>query len=107
MAEIPSDIASSAAQSGVQSREVAKGRAAARANTSSAANRQTKAVEEAGSTVDTEDEDNRIFADAEGGGSQGRTFEEGAAAEQEQGDAVSDDGITQDEDGQLHLDLEA
>ncbi len=107
MAEVPSEIASSAAQSGVQSREVAKGRAAARANISSAASRETKAVEEAGSTVDTEDEDNRIFTDAEGGGSQGRTFEEGAAAEQGQGEAVSDNGITQDEDGQLHLDLEA
>lgn len=107
MAEIPSNIASSAAQSGVQAQEVAKDRASARANSASAVNRQIKAAEEAGSTVETEDDDNRVFADSEGGGSEGRAFEEGAAAEDEQGEEASDTGITTDEDGQLHLDLEA
>ena len=106
MAEIPSNIASSAAQSGVQSQEVARGRDAARTNTSNAANRQIQAAEEAGSTVDTEDADNRVFTDAEGSGSEGRPFEEGAA-QREGGEKGPDDGITTDENGQLHLDLEA
>ena len=107
MAEIPSNLASSAAQSGVQSREIARGREATRANTSAAADRQVKAVDEAGSTVDTEDADNRVFADSEGGGSQGRSFEEGKSAQSEESKDACNNGITTDDQGRLHLDLEA
>ncbi len=107
MAEIPSNLASSAAQSGVQSREVARARDASRANTSAAVDRQVRSVEEAGTTVDTEDADSQVFSDAEGSGSQGRSFEEGTAAEGGQGEGASDNGITRDDEGHLHLDLEA
>ena len=107
MAEIPSHIPASAAQSGVQSQEVAKGRDAQRANTANAANRQTQAIEEAGSTVDTEDADNRVFTDAEGSGSEGRPFDEEATAEQQPKGQEADGGITRDENGRIHLDLEA
>ncbi|MFQ5591471.1 MAG: hypothetical protein ACE5HE_09940 [Phycisphaerae bacterium] len=106
MAEMPSNIAPSAAQSGVQSQEIAKGRDAARANASNAATRQVKAAEEAGSSVDTDDADNRVFTDAEGSGSEGRAFEE-RTAEREQTDKPADNGITRGDDGRLHLDLEA
>lgn len=107
MAEIPSNLASSAAQSGVQSQEVARARDASRANTSAAVDRQVRSVEEAGTTVDTEDADNQVFTDAEGSGGQGRSFEEGTSAEGGQGEEASDSGITKDDEGQLHLDLEA
>ncbi len=107
MAEIPSNLASSAAQSGVQSREVARGGDAARANTSAAVDRQVRSVEEAGATVDTEDADSQVFTDAEGSGGQGRSFEEGTAGEGGQGKGASDGGITKDDEGRLHLDLEA
>ena len=106
MAEIPSDIASSAAQAGYQAREVGKERGSRGAAQAHAANHQIKAVDESGSTVETEDADTQVFTDAEGGGSQGRDLEEEPSETEGAGDS-SATGITQDQDGQLHLDLEA
>lgn len=106
MAEMPSDIISSAAQSGIQAREAANARNATRANTANAVNRQIQAADEAGSTVDTEDADTQIHADAEGTGSQGRPFEEGGGEDAAAG-AEAEDGVILDEDGRMHLDLEA
>ncbi len=83
MSEIPSDIASSSAQAGYQAREVSGGRGARSAAQAGAAREQVKAVDEAGTTVDTEDGDTQVYAGAEGGGSQGRAFEEGEKEEGE------------------------
>ena len=107
MAEIPSDIASSAAQSGYQSREVAKERGAARAGQAHTVNRQVRAADEAGSSVDTTDADARVFADTEGQGSLGRQTEAETNVEGEDTATTETDGIIRDDDGQLHLDLEA
>ena len=106
MAEMPSHIASSAAPASYQAKEVAKEREARRAGQTDATSRQVKAVDEQGGTVDTEDADTAIFPDAEGTGSQGRPFEE-PGAEERQAPETSDNGISKDEDGQLHLDIEA
>ncbi|UCE60317.1 MAG: hypothetical protein JSU63_00935 [Phycisphaerales bacterium] len=106
MADGPTDIASSAAQSGIQAREIANARNATRANTANAVNRQIQAADEAESTVDTEDADTQIHTDAEGTGSQGRAYEEGGTG-QEEAEAQAEDGVTLDEDGRMHLDLEA
>jgi hypothetical protein len=107
MSEIPPDLPSSAAQTGVQAREVAKEREARRAGQSDAATRQVKTVDEAGSTVETGDDDVAVFADAEGGGGQGREPEEHGPPEAESADAGAGGGITEGDDGQLHVDLEA
>ena len=103
MAEIPSDIASSAAQAGFRARETARERDGQRAGQASAADRQIRAVDKADTTVETGDDDTQVFSDAEGAGSQGRDFEDSAEQEAES----ADDGIRRDDDGQLHLDLEA
>ena len=107
MAEIPSDLPASAAQSGVQAREVAKERDARRAGQIEAASRQTKAVDEAGSTVETNDGDVAIFSDAEGAGSSGRESEEQAADMQESDAQEKSGGIVEGDDGIIHIDLEA
>ncbi len=107
MAEIPPDISSSAAQAGFQAREVAKERDARRTGQAEAASRQTKAVTESGDTVETTDADVAVYADAEGTGSQGRPFEEAETDEPETDDKPKNGGITRDDDGQLHVDLEA
>ena len=106
MTEMPSHIVSSAAPASYQAKEAAKEREARRAGQADTANRQVKAVDEQGTTVDTEDADTAIFADAEGTGSQGRPFEEGKP-EQEDAPDTPGDGVIEGEDGQLHLDLEA
>ena len=108
MAEIPSDIASSASQANIQARSVADNRNARSADTANAVNRQVKATEEADTTVDTADDDTKVFADAEGTGSQGRPFEEESAPPDQQDEAAAtNEGISRDENGQVHLDLEA
>lgn len=107
MAEIPSEIASSAAQTGYQAREVGRERAAGTAGQGNAAQRQTKAVDEAGSSVDTDDADTQVFTDAEGSGSLGRPFEEEeTSAENEEAAGQDRRGLRKDQDGQVHLDLE-
>jgi len=107
MAEIPSDIASSAAQSGIRAKEVADAREAGRAGTANAADRQAKAIEESGTTVDTDDADSRVFADAEGTGSQGRPLEEEEAAGAEEAEESVPNGITRDDSGDIHVDIRA
>jgi len=103
MTEIPPDLPSSAAQSGVQAREIAKDREARRVGQAAAANRQLRSVDEAGSTVETGDEDVAVFTDAEGTGSEGRPFEEENPPEEE----VGRKGIERGDDGRFHIDIEA
>ena len=107
MSGIPSDIAGSAAQAGFQARDVAKVRDAARVGQAHSADRATKAIDEAGSTVETEDGDTAVFTDAEGAGSQGRSFEDELLSE----DAEEQDEGRQDPagpaDGQTHVDIKA
>jgi len=110
MSQIPSDIATSAAQAGFQAREATKVREAHQAGQAHSANRQVRAADEAGSTVDTTDADERVFTDAEGSGSQGRFTEDKDASELTEnpaGSADSPHGITRGPDGLPHVDLEA
>lgn len=108
MAEIPPDIPASAAQAGFQARETAKDRDARRAGQADAVTKQARTVDESGNSVETTDADVAIFADTEGGGSQGRAFEEEEEnTESESTGAKANGGITKDQEGQLHLDLEA
>ncbi len=107
MTQIPSDIPASAAQAGFQSSEVAKEREARRAGAAHATNRQIKAVDEAGAVVDTEDADVAIFADSEGGGSQGRETSKEPEPEASEDSALPQKGITEDDEGRSHVDLEA
>ncbi len=106
MAEGPTDIASSIAPANYKAKEVAKEREANRAATAHTAERGVKNIADRGATIDTEDGDTAIFADAEGTGSQGRPFEEDTQPEEEAESETIPEGITRDEDGQFHLDLE-
>ena len=107
MAEIPSDIASSAAGSGLKARNVGKASDAERAGQAKAAQNQVRSVDEVEITVETTDDNAKVFADAEGSGSEGRSEEEGNAPQEEPGTSQEDRGITTDEDGTQHVDLEA
>ena len=106
MAEIPSDIASSAAGAPFQARETVKEREVRRAGQAHAAHRQVRTVDEAGNTVETTDADARVFTDAEGQGGQGRQLDDEASPPQDPLPPTPS-GITTDNDGRVHLDLEA
>ena len=105
----PPNIAASAAQSGFQQAEIAKARDAQRAGQGAAARRNVKAIDDAGATIETTDEDTAVFSDAEGGGGQGRATGEESADGQESGErsAEADGGITTDSSGKKHLDIQA
>lgn len=105
MSQIPSDIAASAAAAGLQSREVATQRDARRAAQSQAVARQIKSVTDAGNTVETTDSDDQVFVDAEGQGSQGRTFEDQDSSSNNS--AAPDSSASSDPSGPFHLDIEA
>ena len=108
MSEIPSHLAISGAQAGLQAQEVSRQSDAQRAGQVDAAKRQVNTVNEADTTVETSDEDVAVFTNAEGGGSQGREEEQPG---QDQTNPESTDqptgGITRDDTGQLHIDIEA
>lgn len=107
MAEIPSNIAASAAQAGYQARQVAKERDANRASQVNSTDRQTKAVDDAGATVETGDNDAQISTNAEGSGSEGRSDDETTLSDDDVGDIKPQGGFTTDDDGRVHLDIEA
>jgi len=107
VAEIPSDIATSAAQAPFQARETVKEREVRRAGQAHAANRQVRTVDEAGTTVETSDADAQIFTDAEGQGGQGRQLDDETNPPPKEPTSDLRKGVSADKDGQLHLDLEA
>jgi len=106
MSEIPSDIASSAAGAPLQSRQAARAKDARRAGQALAVDRQVKSVDEADTTVDTDDADTQVFGDAEGGGGSGRELPDNTT-DDEAKNQPPNPGITIDDTGQTHLDLEA
>jgi hypothetical protein len=108
MADVPSasGVGASAAQAGYQAREAAKAKDAVGADRANAKDRQVKALDESSSTVETEDGDTQVYTDAEGSGSQGRPFEEQGTGEDGVADEKESDGVTRDDEGQLHLDIE-
>ena len=107
MSGIPSDIAGSSLQAGFQARNVAGARDAERAAQSATAKEANKAVDQAGETVETDDRDSQVYADAEGTGSQGRAHEEELVEEgTSDGARETDEELPGDED-RPHLDIEA
>jgi hypothetical protein len=106
MSEIPPDISISAAQSTFQAREASKEREAQKAGDSHAAHTQARATSEVSDVVETADDDVAVFADAEGTGSQGRG-EDADETSDEPADTPRPSGVTRDETGRWHVDLEA
>jgi len=106
VAEIPSDISTSAAQAGFKAQDVGKTNDAERAGQVNAAKRQSRIVDEVEVTVETTDDNTKVFTDAEGSGSQGRSEEEPSSEDSATPEAQQR-GIITDEDGTQHVDLEA
>ncbi len=63
--------------------------------------------EKAAETVGEADNDSRVHTDAEGSGGQGRSTGDEHAESKHDDNADADSGIRRDDDGQLHVDLEA
>lgn len=107
MSGIPSDIAGSSLQAGFQARDVGRVRDNERVGQAHSTNKTAKAIDEAGNTVETEDGDTAVYADAEGTGSKGRSFEEELLEEESSQDEDDRQGRPESDDGQVHLDIQA
>ena len=110
MSEIPPNISSSAAQAGFTQADAAKARDAERSGSGLAARRGVQSIDDAGSTIETSDEDTAVFSDAEGAGGQGRSDAEEESDETQTSDSQENDsssGISSDPDGTTHLDISA
>lgn len=105
MSAIPPDIIGSSLQAGLVQREASRQTDTARTGDSQAAERQLRAVDEAASNVETTDTDERVHADAEGAGSQGRAFSEEGNQESGPGNGCPED--SGEAGGPLHLDVQA
>ncbi|MCH7525888.1 MAG: hypothetical protein IID39_00490 [Planctomycetes bacterium] len=107
MSAVPPDIVGSSAQAGYQQAEVAKIRDGERAGQANAATRRARAIDDAGNTIETGDSDIEVHADAEGSGGQGRATEEEANETDASETSERRDGIHRDDDGELHVDIQA
>jgi len=107
VSDIP-PIAASGAQAGFQQAEVSRTRDARRADQIRARAKSATAIDEAGNTIETDDNDACVFSDAEGAGGQGRSEEEGEhSPEADESQDGHESTLAGDDDGDVHLDLQA
>jgi len=103
MSSLPPNLVGPILQSHLAQRQVSHVRDNERVQQSTFNRQQTNAIDEQDSTVETDDGDTQVHADAEGTGSQGRAFSEG---EQPETPAVETDAADDQQEG-LHIDLQA
>lgn len=75
MSSVPPNLSASVLQSNLVQRQAAGVRDVERNQRASADRQQARAIDEAGSTVETADDTTEVYTDAEGSGSQGRAFD--------------------------------
>ncbi len=107
MSTIPPNIVGPIIQSGAAQKQAARTLEGEREQQSNAVAAGNKMSEKVAETVGETDNDTRVHADAEGSGGQGRSAGEEQAESKNDDNADADAGIRRDDDGQLHVDLEA
>ncbi len=105
MSTIPPNIVGPIVQSGAAQKQAARALEGEREQQSNAVAAGNKMSEKAAGTVGETDNDSRVHTDAEGSGGQGRGAGEEHAESKH--DDNPDSGIRRDDEGQLHVDLEA
>lgn len=105
MSSVPPNLVGPILQSNLTQRQVSGVRDNERAQQANADRQQNAALDEKDTTVETTDDDTRVHADAEGGGSQGRAFSN-PQEEQPGPEAPESDLDARGEEGR-HIDLQA
>jgi hypothetical protein len=90
MSAIPPNLAGPILQTPLTQRQASATRSGDEAQRAASERRQTGAITEADSTVETTDNDTQVFTDAEGSGSQGRAFSQPDPKEQPPDEASLD-----------------
>jgi hypothetical protein len=108
MSAIPPNLAGAILQAGVQQQNVARVQDSEREQQENAALKGAQRSEHASEAIGDQDDETQVNSDSEGAGSQGRAFQSSDDDPATTDDsATSAGGISRDEDGQLHIDLEA
>ena len=97
----------SAIQSTQSQRQAGESREVEELRNANANAKQVARNEEMDSTVETTDSDTQVNTDGGGQGSQGRQFAEESEEHDQAEEGSGKGGFTVDDDGQMHLDLEA
>ncbi len=105
MSTIPPNLVGPIVQAGAAQKQAARALEGEREQLSNAVVTGNKISEKAAGTVGETDNDSRVHTDAEGSGGQGGSTGEEHTESKHDDDAGS--GIRRDDDGQLHVDLEA
>ncbi len=105
MSTIPPNLVGPIIQSAAAQKQAARALEGEREQQSNAVVTGNKMSEKAAEAVGETDNDSRVHTDAEGSGGQGGST--GEEHSESKNDADSDSGIRRDDDGQLHVDLEA
>jgi len=105
MSSVPPNLVGPILQSNLAQRQVSGVRDNEEAQKTNANRRQAAALDATDTTVGTDDEDAQIHTDAEGTGSQGRSFTNPEEAEELEGEAAESD-LPSDDEGH-HIDLQA
>ncbi len=105
MSAVPPNMVGPILQSSLTARQVSNARSGEEAQRTSADRKQTAAIDERDTTVETTDNDTQVHTDAEGLGSQGRAF---SRPEDVDPEAENDDQpAADDQDAGRHIDFEA
>ena len=107
MSTIPPNLVGPIIQSGAAQKQAARALEGEREQQSNAVVAGNKISEKAAGTVGETDNDARVHTDAEGSGGQGGSTGEEHTDSKHDDNADSNSGIRRDDDGQLHVDLEA
>lgn len=102
---LPPNLVGSILQSHLTQRKTSVTQDSARDEQVNAAQRQSKAIDERDTTVETSDEDTRISPDSQGSGGQGREF----TSPEDAAEPVLEDDTdreNEDADGIRHIDIE-
>ncbi len=106
MTHIPPHSVSSILQAGAQQKQAARAIDGARSQQDNATDKVARNSAHAAEAIDETGGDIEVSTDSEGAGSQGRDFAS-TAGDEKQAPPEPENGITRDDDGHLHVDMEA
>ena len=106
MSSVPPNIVGPILQASLQQQQSAQVEDAAQSRQSEKSREMAQRADQAANAVEDTDDDTTVHGDVSSGGGQGRAFSEPEESA-EQTEEQSSDEITRDEDGQIHIDIQA
>ena len=106
MSTIPPNLVGPIIQAAAAQQSASRILESERGQQTSAADAGSKARDRKTESVDEAVSDTQVYAESEGSGSQGRAYSD-TEEDNSAGDATDKPGVSRDQDGNLHIDLEA